>query len=319
MKFSTVTFILFIAGASVASPAPLEKRASITDKATIGFATLNGGTTDGGSATPVTIATLNALRSAVSGNSAKVVLISGTIRGAETVKVGSNTPIIGKSGADLHGFGRVRRRDRGAASNRVRIDHVEVSSDRDHDKDYYDGLIDVTKASYGVSITYSYLHDHYKTSLVGASDSLGDTDNALRVTYAFNKWANLGNRTPSFRFGKGHIFNNYFTNVNDGINTRVGAELLLQNNVFENVGKPLYSTNNGYANPSGNDFGGKSNATLTTSWNAVGYSYSLTATPSVKSTVKSNAGATVFLGGFCGEMLDFPQLVYIKIMPRTIK
>jgi hypothetical protein len=28
-------------------------------------------------------------------------------------------------------------------SNNVWIDHVDVSSDRDHDKDYYDGLIDV--------------------------------------------------------------------------------------------------------------------------------------------------------------------------------
>jgi pectate lyase len=95
-----------------------------------------------------------------------------------------------------------------ASSNRVWIDHVEVFSDRDHDKDYYDGLIDVTAGSYAVSITYSYLHDHFKTSLVGASDSLADTDAALRVTYAFNKWANLGSRTPSFRFGKGHIYNN---------------------------------------------------------------------------------------------------------------
>ncbi|CEL63932.1 putative pectate lyase A OS=Neosartorya fumigata (strain CEA10 / CBS 144,89 / FGSC A1163) GN=plyA PE=3 SV=1 [Rhizoctonia solani AG-1 IB] len=180
-----------------------------------------------------------------------------------------------------------------AASNRVWIDHVEVFADRDHDKDYYDGLIDITKGSYGVSVTYSYLHDTFKSSLVGASDSLADTDNALRVTYAFNKWANLGSRAPSFRFGKGHIFNNYFTNVNDGINTRVGAELLVQNNVFENVGKPLYSIDNGYANASGNDFGGKSNTAPTTSWTAVGYSYSLTATSAVKSAVNSNAGATL--------------------------
>ncbi|CAE6496876.1 unnamed protein product [Rhizoctonia solani] len=314
MKLSAVTFILFISGASLASPTPLEKRASITDAATIGFATLNGGTTGGGSATPVTVTTVDALRSAVSGNSAKVILISGTIQGAETVKVGSNTSIIGKSGAALEGVGisigavsnvilrnvKISKvlAEYGdaigvAASNRVWIDHVEVSSDRDHDKDYYDGLIDVTKASHGVSITYSYLHDHYKTSLVGASDSLGDTDNALRVTYAFNKWANLGSRTPSFRFGKGHIFNNYFTNVNDGINTRVGAELLVQNNVFESVGKPLYSTDNGYANASGNDFGGGSNTALTTSWDAVDYSYNLIPTTSVKSTVNSNAGATL--------------------------
>src|SRR4051812_16293021 len=53
-----------------------------------------------------------------------------------------------------------------------------------------------------------------------------------------------------------------YYNVNDGINTRVGAELLVQNNVFESVGKPLYSTDNGYANQSGNDFGGASSTAL---------------------------------------------------------
>ncbi|CAE6359133.1 unnamed protein product [Rhizoctonia solani] len=314
MKFSTITFVIFTAGATFASPAPLAKRAAITDKATVGFATLNGGTTAGGFATPVSVATLDALRTAVKGDSPKVVLISGTIRGAETVKVGSNTSVIGKAGAVLEGVGIsigsvsnvILRNVKAwapslyegygdaigvAASNRVWIDHVEVFSDRNHDKDYYDGLIDITKGSYGVSVTYSYLHDHYKSSLVGASDSLVDTDAALRVTYAFNKWANLGSRAPSFRFGKGHVFNNYFTDVNDGINTRVGAELLVQNNVFENVGKPLYSTDNGYANASGNDFGGKSNSAPPTSWSAVGYSYSLTETSSVKSTVNSNAGA----------------------------
>ncbi|CCO32841.1 hypothetical protein BN14_06904 [Rhizoctonia solani AG-1 IB] len=275
---------------------------------------MEGKTTGGGSANPVTVTSLDALRSALQGNAAKVVFISGTIRGAETIKVGSNTSVIGKAGAALEGVGisigavsnvilrnvkisKVLAQHGDAigvaASNRVWIDHVEVFADRDHDKDYYDGLIDITKGSYGVSVTYSYLHDTFKSSLVGASDSLADTDNALRVTYAFNKWANLGSRAPSFRFGKGHIFNNYFTNVNDGINTRVGAELLVQNNVFENVGKPLYSIDNGYANASGNDFGGKSNTAPTTSWTAVGYSYSLTATSAVKSAVNSNAGATL--------------------------
>jgi hypothetical protein len=43
MKLASVTFILFAAGTGFASPVLLEKRAAITDKATIGFATLNGG------------------------------------------------------------------------------------------------------------------------------------------------------------------------------------------------------------------------------------------------------------------------------------
>jgi pectate lyase len=56
-------------------------------------------TTGGGSASPVTVTSLSALKSAVLGNGAKVVIISGTITGNEVVKVGANTSILGKSGA----------------------------------------------------------------------------------------------------------------------------------------------------------------------------------------------------------------------------
>ncbi|KAF8602566.1 pectate lyase B [Ceratobasidium sp. AG-I] len=310
MKFASAAVVFFTLGAVYANPL-IEKRAATSDKATVGYATLSGGTTGGGSASPVTVTTLAALKSALTtGN--KVVLISGTITGNEVVKVPANTSVIGKSGASLVGVGlrvidvsnviirnikiSVVLADAGdalavQASNRVWIDHVDLSSNRDHDKDYYDGLLDLTHGVYAISVTNSYLHDHWKASLVGHSDSNESEDKAIQVTYAFNKWVNLNSRTPSFRFGHGHIFNNYFYNNNDGINTRVGAELLVQNNVFESVSKPLYSTDAGYANASGNDFGGASNTASTTTWSAVGYSYTLTATASTKAYVNANAGA----------------------------
>lgn len=46
------------------------------------------------------------------------------------------------------------------ASKNVWVDHVDLSSDLDHDKDYYDGLVDVTHASEWVTISNSYIHDH---------------------------------------------------------------------------------------------------------------------------------------------------------------
>ncbi|KAG8735945.1 hypothetical protein FRC10_009962 [Ceratobasidium sp. 414] len=310
MKFGSVVAFAFSLGVVSANPI-VEKRAATSDKATVGYATLSGGTTGGGSASPVTVTSLAALKSALaSGN--KVVLVSGTITGNEAVKVPANTSVIGKSGAALAGVGlrvidvsnviirnlKISKvlADAGDAigvqsANRVWIDSVDLSSDRDHDKDYYDGLLDITHGCYAVSVTNSYLHDHWKGSLVGHSDSNESEDKAIQVTYAFNKWYNLNSRTPSFRFGHGHIFNNYFLSNNDGINTRVGAELLVQNNVFESVSKPLYATDAGYANASGNDFGGQSNTAPTTSWNSVGYSYSLLATASVKASVNTNAGA----------------------------
>ncbi|KAF8691105.1 Pectate lyase, partial [Rhizoctonia solani] len=82
MKFNTISPTLFASEASFDSSTPLEKRVTITDKANIGFTTLNGGTSSGRSFIPVAI-TLDALRAVVQGNVAKIVLISDTIQGTE--------------------------------------------------------------------------------------------------------------------------------------------------------------------------------------------------------------------------------------------
>ena len=63
----------------------------------------------------------------------------------------------------------------GQQSSRVWVDHVDLSSDLDHDKDYvsamvpgtvfgshfsqYDGLLDITHGSTFVTVSWSYLHD----------------------------------------------------------------------------------------------------------------------------------------------------------------
>ncbi|KAG9081516.1 hypothetical protein FS749_007606, partial [Ceratobasidium sp. UAMH 11750] len=259
-RYEVCSAVALVFGLGVVSANPIEKRAATSDKVTVGHATLSGGTTGGSSAAATTVTTLAVLKSALA-TGGKVVLISGTITGNEVVKVPANTSVIGKSGAILAEAGDALGIQ---AANRVWVDSVELWSDRDHDKDYYGGLLDIPYGCYAVSVTNSYLHDHWKASLVGHSDSNESEDKAIQENFLSN---------------------------NDGINTRVGAELLVQNNVFESVSKPLYSTDNGYANASGNDFGGASNTALTTSWSSVGYSYTLTATASVKSYVNFNAGA----------------------------
>jgi len=52
------------------------------------------------------------------------------------------------------------------------------------------------------------------------TDKDGAEDKKITVTMALNYWLNLNSRTPSFRFGHGHIFNNVFENNNLGIDTR---------------------------------------------------------------------------------------------------
>ncbi|EKO3627860.1 hypothetical protein [Vibrio metschnikovii] len=61
---------------------------------------------------------------------------------------------------------------------------------------------------------------------------------------------------PLFRFGEGHIFNNYYKNMlESGINSRMAAVIRIENNVFENAKNPivsLYSKANGYWDLRGN-------------------------------------------------------------------
>ncbi|KAL5478366.1 hypothetical protein ACEPAI_2550 [Sanghuangporus weigelae] len=324
MKLSFSLFLLAISHIAIAAPR-LARRQSTDEVATVGYATLNGGTSGGAGGTVTTVTTLDELTSAVEGNDAKIVIVSGTITGDTVVEVGSNTSVLGASGATLQGVGlRVLGQtsviirnliiqkvlaDAGDAigiqeSSQVWVDHLDLSSDLDHDKPgnvtdldililSYDGLLDITHGCTGITVTNSYLHDHFKASLVGHSDSNRDQDTAITVTYANNYWQNLNSRTPSFRFGHGHIFNNVYEDNNDGINTRVGAQLLVENNVFSGTEEPLYSTDEGFAIANGNDFGGAENTAPEGDFTDPPYDYTLIDTASVRSRVVGEAGATL--------------------------
>ncbi|KAJ8455031.1 hypothetical protein ONZ45_g19077 [Pleurotus djamor] len=311
MKFSFAAIALIVVQVVSASPS-LSKRASVNDVATLGYASLNGGTTGGSGGPTTTVTTLAALTSAVAGDAKKIVIISGSISGDAVVRVGANTSILGRN-AVLTGIGlrvldvnNVIIRNVKIAkvlapgdnigiqnAHQVWVDHVDLSSDRDHSKDFYDGLLDITHGCTGITVTNSVLHDHWKGSLIGHSDSNGAEDRAITVTYANNFFFTLNSRTPSFRFGTGHIFNNVFDNNNDGINTRDGAQLLVENNVWTGTKKPLYATDQGFAVARGNDFGGADNTAPVGTFTSPPYSYSLIATGSVRSAVVGTAGATI--------------------------
>jgi pectate lyase len=50
----------------------------------------------------------------------------------------------------------------------------------------------------------------------------------------------MGSRLPSLRFGTAHIWNNLFESAeSSGINSRMGAQVLVENNVFKNVAKAI--------------------------------------------------------------------------------
>ncbi|KAF2854936.1 polysaccharide lyase family 1 protein [Plenodomus tracheiphilus IPT5] len=297
--------------------AGLAKRAaaSLEEVATVGFATQGGGTSGGKGGKTVEVASLSELTAAVKGDDAAIVLITGPIKGnAEQIRIGSNKSIIGKDSSVVLTNVQLRVKDvknviiRNLAINKVVggdaigiqkasnvwVDHVDLSSDQDHGKDYYDGLLDVTHAADFVTVSNSFLHDHYKCSLVGHSDSNGSEDKGhLTVTYVQNYWKNINSRGPSFRFGTGHLFNNYYEDVSDGINTRQGAQLLVENNVFSGAKKALYSTDGGFAVANGNDFGSSSNTAPKGTLTKAPYSAKLLEASAVKAAVVGSAGVTL--------------------------
>jgi pectate lyase len=184
-----------------------------------------------------------------------------------------------------------------ATTTRVSINNVDFTSTFEANVnwiDYYDGLLDFTHSADYVTVSNSYIHDHWKASLIGHSDSNSAEDTGhLRVTFANNYFQNLNSRGPSYRFGTGHIYNNYYDTVSDGINTRDGAQLLVENNVFSGSKKPLYSTDEGYAVATGNDFGGESNTALEGTLTKAPYTYTKIDAAKVKAAVVGTAGATL--------------------------
>ncbi|EOD45638.1 putative pectate lyase a protein [Neofusicoccum parvum UCRNP2] len=319
MKAATLTSLALTAVGALAAPTKtLGKRAAITDTPDIGYATLNGGTTGGAGGSTTTVSSLAQFTAAAEADGAAVIVVSGTISGGAQVRVASDKTIVGKdSSAILDNVGlyikgvknvivrnlTIRKvlAENGDAigiqeSTNVWIDHNDLSSDQDNGKDYYDGLLDVTHAADYITLSNNYLHDHYKASLVGHSDSNGSEDKGhLTVTYYKNYFQNLNSRGPSYRFGTGHVLNNYYDSVSDGINTRQGAQLLVEGNVFVGAKKPLYSTDAGYAVATDNDFGDAENTaeTGTITSSDLGYDYTALASSEVKAAVVGTAGATL--------------------------
>ncbi|KAI0421481.1 polysaccharide lyase family 1 protein [Xylaria grammica] len=328
MKFTSAAAAVLAACVS-AAPTPTQddaldvrtigKRAAITDAADVGYATENGGTTGGAGGTTTTVSDLASFTAAAEADGAAVIVVNGALSGSTKVRVTSDKSIIGAAGASLTGIGLTINKqsnvivrnlkiakvlaDNGdaitiQASQNVWVDHVDVSSDLDNGKDYYDGLIDVTHGSDWVTISNSYIHDHYKASLVGHSDSNADEDTGhLTVTYANNYFENINSRGPSFRFGTGHIFNTFYSGVNTAINTRLGAQVLVESTVFEGCGeKAIYfadSDETGYAVVNDVDLGGSENSAPEGTLTSVPYSYELLGSDSVKSSVTASAGQTL--------------------------
>lgn len=290
--------------------------AAITaESAPIGF---GAGTTGGGNASATTVSTLDAFKSAVASDSAKVVKVSGLISLTGQVDIGSNTTVLGVGSSSGFTGGGLRlkevtnvvirnlniskpRKPSDAItiqeSTRVWVDHNTLSADRDHDKDYYDGLLDINHGSDNITVSWNKFADHFKGSLVGHSDNnAGEDTGHLKVTYHHNWFTNVYSRIPSLRFGTGHFYDNYVQGAETAVHPRMGAQMLVENNVFRDT-KVAVTTNrdsdvDGYAVLRGNDLGGAATEiSQVGSFTNPPYSYTAEPASSVVSTVTGQAGA----------------------------
>jgi pectate lyase len=123
------------------------------------------------------------------------------------------------------------------------------------------------KGSKNVTISWNHIHDSWKMSLLGSSNSDRGT---WLVTYHHNYYFRIGSRMPSIRGGTAHIFNNYYKEIFvGGVNTRLSAQVLVENNYFERVNNAIVSADSasepGFAVNRGNIFIPKESETMKTS------------------------------------------------------
>ncbi|MFJ9835927.1 polysaccharide lyase family 1 protein [Streptomyces sp. NPDC101169] len=292
----------------------LPQAAGAADTAPVGF---GAGTTGGGGATPVTVSTPDAFKAAVAGGSAKVVKVNGLISLSGQIDIGSNTTVLGVGSSSGFTGGGLRLKKvtnvvvrnlnlskavktdaiTVQASTKVWIDHNTLSSDRDHGKDYYDGLVDITHGSDYVTVSWNTFKDHYKGSLVGHSDSNASEDTGhLRVTYHHNWFDNVNSRIPSLRFGTGHFYDNYVVGAETAVHSRMGAQMLVENNVFRDTAVAVTTSRDsdvdGYANLRGNDLGGAATEiSRTGTFTSPPYGYTAEPASGVAASVTAGAGA----------------------------
>jgi pectate lyase len=187
-----------------------------------------------------------------------VVLVNGFISGEGEFTISSNKSLIGTcSESHIEGirikvsdaenviirnmiFSKVIRYDEIEVngSHHLWIDGCEFYTDRDHDVDYYDGLLDIKNESSYITVSWSKFHDHHKAILISSGDG-SVADSSIRITFHHNYFYNCGSRLPSLRFGKAHIFSNYYKNNDSGINSRMGACVKVENNYFLNSDKAI--------------------------------------------------------------------------------
>jgi pectate lyase len=279
--------------------------------------------TGGAGGTVVTVTTATDLKTYAQASAAYIIQVSGSINLATlsptTLYVASNKTIRGTGTSpsvyggtfSVSGQSNVIFQDLHISSsydgiqlvnnaNHIWIDHCTFT-------DCGDGSVDIGLGSDNVTVSWckfqypSHL-GHEAANLIGSSDTAYSDRGKLHVTMHHNWYATgVQDRMPSVRFGRVHVFNNYYSaSGNNGtcVNFRIESEVLLQNSYFEGVKGPWASTQLpgtifGKLNQSGNTLVNSTSVNYSMGGDTVftpSYPYSLESAATAKASVIANAG-----------------------------
>jgi len=294
----------------------------------MGWATQGAGTTGGGDATPEIVTGGQAFALAIEGDEPRVIHVNGSFRGR--FLVGSNKTIVGVCGAELQGHVRFSGSqnvifrnlkvvgndcsespdDCSAGDDAISVlngsshlwfDHLDVS-------DGSDGNLDITQGADFITVSWTkFWYSHARTdpdagesghrfsNLIGASDNNAAVSGGrLNVTFHHDWWAdNVDQRMPRSRYGQIHVMNNLFTSAGNSYCTNAGfmATLLVENNVYRGVNRPLAPATGGSMLAVGNLFQGTEGNTDDTGEGFVPpYQYALDSTDGLPDAIMAGVG-----------------------------
>jgi pectate lyase len=256
--------------------ASIHSVAQTADFSCVGF---GAATTGGTGGTEVTVTSLAQLISEAGSAGKKIIKINQTIEASGTIiEVSSDKTILGVGNqAFLKGIGFHLKNVNNVIIRNVKmtmigggaddiiggettgsstggnywIDHCEFYNEYPTlpetaaKKDKYDGILDFKQQVSKITISWCYIHDHWKCSLIGFSTDKDPYDR--KITYHHNWFKNIKSRAPSYRAGTAHVYNNYYEGLNDpnaptseGVHSRDAACLYVEGNYFLNYAKSVY-------------------------------------------------------------------------------
>jgi pectate lyase len=278
-----------------------------------GYAMINGATTGGAGGQTVTVSNATDLISYATSSSPYIIKVSGTITLTNRLDMAANKTIEGvNTSSTINGnisigvnnviiryitFTNPSGYGLGDGisiwgGTHVYVDHVTFV-------DCADGSCDINHLADYVTVSnckFYYVNqvDHRFAMILGG-DPYDAPGNNLRVSLHHNWFgAKCDQRMPSGSYSNAHVYNNFFNSAGNyySTNARVGTHWLVQNNYYDGVNNPCNYQDGGIMQISGNIYNNCTGSQFTASNGTVTvpYSYSLTATSSVPSSVQSNAG-----------------------------